>query len=93
MVRPLSLQGPAFREAALFSIEETKLSIVLWARCVGLVSLIATAPAAAADNPLAGHVRAANELFKDVNVARAEGYAPIPRASGIDGGAIGVDLK
>jgi len=49
--------------------------------------------AAAADNqgnPVAEHVRAANDRFKDVSVAVSEGYAPIPCASGIDGGAMGV---
>ncbi len=60
-------------------------------RVAALFALLATAPAAAADNnPLADHVRAANERFKDVKVALAEGYAPIPCASGIDGGAMGV---
>ena len=43
-----------------------------------------------ARNPLADHVRAANERFKDVSAAVAEGYAPIPCASGIDGGAMGI---
>ena len=59
-------------------------------RVVALFSLLATAPAAAVDNPLADHVRAANDRFKDVKVALAEGYAPIPCASGLDGGAMGV---
>src|SRR4051812_1836873 len=36
------------------------------------------------------HVRAANDRFKDVATAVSEGYAPIPCASGIDGGAMGV---
>jgi len=35
-------------------------------------------------------VRAANSRFQDVKAAVAEGYAPIPCASGIDGGAMGV---
>ena len=48
------------------------------------------AAAERADNPLAAHVRAANARFKDVKVAVAEGYAPIPCASGIGGGAMGV---
>jgi hypothetical protein len=52
--------------------------------------MLATASAAAADNPLADHVRAANDRFRDVKVALAEGYAPIPCASGVDGGAMGV---
>ena len=41
-------------------------------------------------NPLAEHVRAANDRFRDVAVAVSEGYAPIPCASGIEGGAMGV---
>jgi hypothetical protein len=67
------------------------LSAVSWTRCLALLSLFVTAPAAAADNnPLADHVRAANDRFRDVSVAVAEGYAPIPCASGVDGGAMGV---
>jgi hypothetical protein len=53
------------------------LSIVSCVRLISLVSLLATAPAAAADNPLADHVRANNDRFKDVKVALAKGYAPI----------------
>jgi hypothetical protein len=41
-------------------------------------------------NPLVDAVRAANDRFQDVSVAVAEGYSPIPCASGIDGGAMGV---
>ena len=41
-------------------------------------------------NPLADSVRAANDRFKDVAAAVAEGYAPIPCASGITGGAMGI---
>lgn len=41
-------------------------------------------------NPLAESVRAANGRFKDVSVAVREGYAPIPCASGINGGAMGI---
>ena len=41
-------------------------------------------------NPLVDAVRAANDRFQDVSVAIAEGYSPIPCASGIDGGAMGV---
>ncbi|AGB45575.1 hypothetical protein Mesau_03203 [Mesorhizobium australicum WSM2073] len=41
-------------------------------------------------NPLAEKVRAANSRFLDVNAATAEGYAPIPCASGITGGAMGI---
>jgi hypothetical protein len=64
-----------------------------WAGKLALVSLLAAGTAAAADrsgNPLVDHVRAANDRFKDVSVAVAEGYAPIPCVSGIDGGAMGV---
>ena len=39
---------------------------------------------------LVDKVRGANSRFRDVSVAVAEGYAPIPCASGIDGGAMGV---
>lgn len=44
----------------------------------------------AAENPLASKVREANARFADVNVATAEGYAPIPCVSGIEGGAMGI---
>ncbi|MGC4077549.1 MAG: hypothetical protein QM702_11065 [Rubrivivax sp.] len=44
----------------------------------------------AATNPLAGKVRDANARFSDVAAATAEGYAPIPCVSGIDGGAMGI---
>ena len=39
---------------------------------------------------LVDQVRAANARFNEVSVAVAEGYAPIPCASGVDGGAMGV---
>jgi hypothetical protein len=42
------------------------------------------------DNSLAAAVRQANVRFKDVSAAVAEGYAPIPCTSGVDGGAMGV---
>ena len=64
-----------------------------WTRSLALLSLLAlgTASAAAAGaNPLVDDVRAANDRFKDVSVAVGEGYAPIPCASGIDGGAMGI---
>jgi hypothetical protein len=69
---------------------------VSWARSLALLSLVAAgaigggAAAEEGRNPLAEHVRAANDRFKDVSVAVAEGYAPIPCASGVDGGAMGV---
>jgi hypothetical protein len=45
---------------------------------------------AAGSNPLADKVRQALDRFKDVDVAVKEGYAPIPCASGIEGGAMGI---
>ncbi len=57
---------------------------------LALLSLFAVTAHAAVDNPLVNNVRAANERFKDVKVALAEGYAPIPCASGLQGGAMGV---
>ena len=50
-----------------------------------------TTGAVAANNPLAEAVRAANDRFKDVAAATAEGYAPIPCASAPTGsGAMGI---
>jgi hypothetical protein len=57
---------------------------------LSLVVGSAVSTGAAASNPLADDVRAANDRFKDVSVAVAEGYAPIPCASGIEGGAMGI---
>ena len=45
---------------------------------------------AASANPLADNVRTANDRFRDVAAAVAEGYAPIPCASGVAGGAMGI---
>jgi hypothetical protein len=69
------------------------LNAVSWGRSLALLLLFVTGTAVAAEggrNPLAEHVRAANDRFKDVAVATSEGYAPIPCASGIDGGAMGI---
>jgi hypothetical protein len=70
------------------------LNAICWMRSVAVLSLFAvgsTVVAAVADNsPLTAQVRAANDRFKDVAVAVSEGYAPIPCASGVDGGAMGV---
>jgi hypothetical protein len=64
---------------------------------LGTVILPFSLPAAAHDtayvaitNPLAEKVREANARFADVEVAKAEGYAPIPCVSGVEGGAIGI---
>jgi len=58
--------------------------------CLALFSMPAAGSAFAASNPLEDHVRAATGRFKNVAVAVAEGYAPIPCISGGDGGAMGV---
>jgi hypothetical protein len=81
--------------ARVFSLEpkEKKLNPIFWARKFALLSLLVVGSAFAADrahNALTEHVRAANDRFKDVSVAVSEGYAPIPCASGIDGGAMGI---
>lgn len=58
-----------------------------------LASAVATAASSAlagSQNPLADNVRSANDRFKDVSAALSEGYAPIPCASGIEGGAMGI---
>ena len=62
-------------------------------RFLAVLSLLAlaTGSAQAVDsNPLADRVRETLDRFKDVNVAVKEGYAPIPCASGVDGGAMGI---
>jgi hypothetical protein len=38
----------------------------------------------------AQQVKAANERFADVGVAKSEGYVPLPCASGTDGGSMGI---
>ena len=42
------------------------------------------------ESPVVEHVREANQRFENVSVALAEGYAPIPCASGQQGGAMGI---
>ncbi|ODT11025.1 MAG: hypothetical protein ABS35_41720 [Kaistia sp. SCN 65-12] len=64
---------------------------VTWA--VALLSLAVAGSASAhsaGGSPLVDHVRTANQRFEDVSVAVAEGYAPIPCASGQQGGAMGI---
>lgn len=64
-----------------------------WTHGLALASFLtlgATAAGAADTNPLAEKVRAANARFADVAVAVKEGYAPIPCASGVEGGAMGI---
>ena len=55
-----------------------------------LLPLLSGTALAAADNPLVTQVRSVDARFADVAQAKAEGYAPIPCVSGIDGGAMGV---
>lgn len=62
-------------------------------RGFALVSALAVggvSVAAGGQSPLADSVRAANDRFKDVSVALSEGYTPIPCASGMEGGAMGI---
>ena len=64
-----------------------------WVGSLALASVLAAGAASASEsgsNPLAESVRNANDRFKDVSVALAEGYAPIPCASGVEGGAMGI---
>jgi len=60
------------------------------AASLALAAFCLAGAAEAAAPSLVTQVRLANARFKDVEVAVAEGYAPIPCASGIDGGAMGV---
>lgn len=55
-----------------------------------IIMLMAGAATAETVNPLAEKVRALDSRFEDVAVAKAEGYAPIPCASGLTGGAMGI---
>jgi hypothetical protein len=69
------------------------MSSLRWTHSLAFLSFLAIGTAsavAAGGNPLADDVRAANDRFKDVSVALAEGYSPIPCASGLDGGAMGI---
>jgi len=55
-----------------------------------LLTAMTLGAVAADSNPLSDKVKAANDRFADVAVAKSEGYAPIPCVSGIDGGAMGI---
>ena len=57
---------------------------------ISLGALAGEGGAQAYKETLVDKVRGANSRFRDVSVAVAEGYAPIPCASGVDGGAMGV---
>jgi hypothetical protein len=69
------------------------MSVVSFARSLALLPMLVAGSAFASDShlkSLTDHVRAANDRFKDVAAAVSEGYAPIPCASGVDGGAMGI---
>lgn len=66
------------------------MKISLAVTAIAAVLVLGVSAAEAADNPLADAVRTANARFADVNAAVAEGYAPIPCVSGIEGGAMGI---
>ena len=72
------------------------MNVVSRARGLALASLVAVgafAGEASADNgrnPFVDQVRAANDRFNDVSAAVAEGYAPIPCMSGVDGEVMGL---
>ena len=69
------------------------MTVAKYAWVLTVVSLASIATAVLADqrsSTLVDRVRAANDSFQDVAAAVSEGYAPIPCASGIDGGAMGV---
>ncbi len=85
--KPLSTSGQQRPMA-----EGYALSAALWGARFALLVFCAAAAAAAdgARTSLVDHVRAANERFKNASVAVSEGYAPIPCASGVDGGAMGL---
>ena len=71
---------------------ESETSTTSWVYALAFLPLNVAGTAFAEDTagkPLADHVRAANDRFKDVAAAVAEGYGPIPCASGFQGGAMG----
>lgn len=77
--------SPSSRSSALLQRSLVTVGVVL-------LSVLGNgaASAAAPENPLAQSVMAADSRFGDVAQAVKEGYSPIPCASGIDGGAMGV---
>lgn len=69
------------------------MNIHLWTKQLinlSILSIAATAANAGDTGRLDEKVRAANSRFEDVAMATAEGYAAIPCASGITGGAMGI---
>jgi hypothetical protein len=68
----------------------SRASVLALLALISVGALAAEAGAQSSKETLVDKVRGANSRFRDVSVAVAEGYAPIPCASGIDGGAMGV---
>ncbi|MER8632061.1 MAG: hypothetical protein E5Y12_09330 [Mesorhizobium sp.] len=69
------------------------MNIHLWTKHLinlSVLSIAATAASAHDSGALDEKVRKANGRFENVATATAEGYAPIPCASGITGGAMGI---
>ncbi|MFD1983916.1 hypothetical protein ACFSOZ_14750 [Mesorhizobium newzealandense] len=78
------------------------MTIFPWTRRLAVLSMLsaialtavhahgANTTVASYTNVLSQKVRAANGRFENVATATAEGYAPIPCASGITGGAMGI---
>ncbi|BAB51163.1 hypothetical protein [Mesorhizobium japonicum] len=69
------------------------MNIHLWTRHLINLSILSIAASAANANDagrLDEKVRAADSRFENVATATAEGYAPIPCASGLTGGAMGI---
>src|SRR4029453_14051305 len=95
--RRVPVHGSECRAARLSPFLSAKkrkaMSVYNGLKLLSAVAVIAVATGVFAQQrglTLVDKVRAANDRFKDVSVAVAEGYAAIPCASGIDGGAMGV---
>jgi hypothetical protein len=75
---------------AAYSTSAALANHIAGAGMVGSASAHEAHGGVAMSNPLAEKVREVNARFADVTVAMAEGYAPIPCVSGIEGGAMGI---
>jgi hypothetical protein len=84
------------RSARDGSVEQEQAMNTVWrARSLALMSLAAAAVviqggAWAGDDPIVDHVRLANDRFKDVVAAVAEGYAPKGCVTSFDGSSMGM---
>ena len=67
-----------------------KLSLLSAAALAAALAASAAPSLAHGATRLVDDVRALNARFADVNAAVAEGYAPIPCVSGVEGGAMGI---